>query len=481
MGKKVIVLGLDGASSNLLAPWIKAGYLPNLKKIVNGGVSGELVSCLPPVTSPNWKCYSTGKNPGKLGIFWWENIDCRNRKIRIPGERVYKNKEIWDYLSEHGKKVGVINVPLTYPPKKVNGYMISGAPDGKDENYTYPKKLEIRLKKEFNYKVNPRLLNFLKKGSKEAIEEILEIIETRFKVAEKLLREYDLDFLQLVIFYINALQHDFWDGEPVKRAWKLIDKNIGALHHEFKDYNFILVSDHGSNPIRQVFYINTWLEHQGYLKVKSMEVSKFLHRLGISQEGLVRVAEKLGIRNLGKLVPARLISYIPSEVGTIEQEHRVKNIDWEKTKVLASGQGPVYINLDKSIKEYKKFKDELIKKLEGVRNPITNQKIASKVYKGEDIYWGKFLSEAPDIVIDQSPGTHIRGGLGKESVFEIPRRWKAENMKKGIFIACGPDIKKGTVGDISILDVAPTILHLMDIPVSRDMDGKILKEIFRKG
>ena len=103
---KTIVIGLDGASFDLIDPWLRAGKLPNLQRLMDNGVKGRLKSCLPPTTSPNWKCYSTGKNPGKLGIFWWENIDFANRHIYIPTNRAH-TRELWDCLSENGMKAGV--------------------------------------------------------------------------------------------------------------------------------------------------------------------------------------------------------------------------------------------------------------------------------------------------------------------------------------------------------------------------------------
>ena len=117
-------------------------------------------------------------------------------------------------------------------------------------------------------------------------------------------------------------------------------------------------------------------------------------------------------------------------------------------------------------------------------NPKTGKKIARKVYRREEIYSGKYLPEAPDLIIDQNRGTHIRGGIGvgKKDVFEEPYRWKAENKREGIVIASGPDIRKGEkrLGRVSILDLAPTILHLMNIPIPDDMDGRVLTEIFKQ-
>ena len=319
---KMIVIGLDGASFELIEPWLRAGKLPNLKRLITNGVRGSSRSCLPPTTSPNWKCYSTGKNPGKLGIFWWENIDLINRRIYIPANRA-QTRELWDYLSESGMKAGVINMPLTYPPKQVNGFMIAGGPDAQDRHFTYPGELESRLKKEFKYEVHPVIRSDWRR-SDEAISRLMALMEKRFLVAKTLAKEYELDFLHLTIFYINSLHHDRWDDEVVERAWELIDRNIGMLISEFKDCNFIIMSDHGTNEINQVFYINSWLEKQGYLKTSgSLWLPRLLYRLGLNEQRLFAIAQKLHLSSiLKRVVPKKLRNNIPSAIGTMELEQR---------------------------------------------------------------------------------------------------------------------------------------------------------------
>jgi len=474
---KVLVIGLDGASFDLIEPWIKEGKLPNLERLIADGVRGRMKSCLPPTTSPNWKCYSTGKNPGKLGIFWWENIDFKNRRITIPSSRIH-SKEIWDYISESGGKVGVINTPLTYPPKKVNGFMIAGGPDAPDGNFTYPRELEPRLKNEFKYSVHPKVRSNWKQ-SEAAVEEALTLMERRFAAAKALAQEYELDFLHLTIFYINSLHHDLWNDRIVERAWRMLDRSIGELLREFSGCNVIIMSDHGSNEIHQVFYINTWLEKEGYLKTSgSLWLPRLLYRLGLNEENLFRAAQKLHLNKIiSKLLPAKVRDNIPSAIGTVEFEHKASKVIWERSKALASGQGPLYLNPANA-----DLREELITKLENFTNPLTGSKIARKVYRKEDVYHGEFLAEAPDIIIDQYPHTHIRGSIGNRRIFEQPQRWRAENTTEGIFIAHGPCFKQGTeASNISILDLAPTILHLMGIPIPADTDGKVLTEIFRDG
>jgi len=473
---KFIVFGLDGASFDLIDPWLNAGKLPHLQRLIKQGIRGRLKSCLPPTTSPNWKCYATGKNPGKLGIFWWENIDFQNKRVYIPTARAHA-REIWDYISESNRKVGIMNMPLTYPPRRVNGFVIAGGPDAPEKNYTYPKELETRLRREFGYKVHPVVrTNWWQ--SKEAIEKVIALIEKRFSVAKTLAREYKLDFLHLTIFYINSLHHDLWNDDSVARAWQAIDRNIGYLLEEFKESNFIIMSDHGSNEIHQVFYINTWLEKQGYLKIRSsVWLPRLLYRMGLNENNLFRIAQKLHlIQVIKKMVPRKILNNIPSAIGTVEMERKTDKIVWEKSKALGSGQGPLYLNSDETA-----LKEDLVQKLEDLTNPLTGQRISRHVYRKEDIYKGDFFSEAPDIIIDQSLHTHIRGSLGNKNVFEPQQRWRAENTTEGIFIASGPDFIEGIeVNNVSILDIAPTILHQMDIPVPADMDGRVLTEILRE-
>ena len=474
---KMIVIGLDGASFELIEPWLRAGKLPNLKRLITNGVRGSSRSCLPPTTSQNWKCYSTGKNPGKLGIFWWENIDLINRRIYIPTNRA-QTRELWDYLSESGMKAGVINMPLTYPPKQVNGFMIAGGPDAQDRHFTYPGELESRLKKEFKYEVHPVIRSGWRR-SDEAISRLMALMEKRFLVAKTLAKEYELDFLHLTIFYINSLHHDRWDDEVVERAWELIDRNIGMLISEFKDCNFIIMSDHGTNEINQVFYINSWLEKQGYLKTSgSLWLPRLLYRLGLNEQRLFAIAQKLHLSSiLKRVVPKKLRNNIPSAIGTMELEQKEAKIIWEKSRALGSGQGPLYLLADNAA-----LRNELTDKLQKLTNPSTGLKVARHVYQREDIYQGDFLPEAPSIIIDQYPHTHIRGSIGNKNIFEEPQRWRAENTTEGIFIASGPDFKQGIEAEnVTILDLAPTILYLMGVPVPDDLDGRVLLQILRKG
>ena len=117
---KTIVIGLDGATWNLIKPLVDKGKRPTIKKLMEGGCHGKLESSIPHVTFPAWKCYSTGKNPGKLDVYWWMNVDLSNRRFRVNMSSSFKSNEIWDILARHRYKSGVIGMPTTYPTKTIN-------------------------------------------------------------------------------------------------------------------------------------------------------------------------------------------------------------------------------------------------------------------------------------------------------------------------------------------------------------------------
>lgn len=136
--QKVVVIGIDGATFELIVPWIQNGKLPFLKRLKDEGVWGKLESTIPPVTFPAWKCYSTGKNPGKLGVYYWFSVDFYKKGYRFNNSLDFKSQEIWDYLGQNNYRVSIINMPSTYPPKKVNGFLISGMQASEDSLYTFP-------------------------------------------------------------------------------------------------------------------------------------------------------------------------------------------------------------------------------------------------------------------------------------------------------------------------------------------------------
>lgn len=472
--RTTVVFGLDGAHFELLEPWLEAGELPNVQRAIESGVTGDLQSVLPPVTSPNWKAYATGKNPGKIGIYWWENVDTDEQRVYYPHHRKHVNTEFWELLGEE-TGAGVVGVPTTYPPKSIEGFLVAGAPDGDDVDYTSPPELETELEAEFDYSVLKE--RRLADDVDVAAEEILDLIDLRFTVAKELLEENDVGFLQVTTFYINSLHHFLWDHEYTLEGWKIIDDHLGDFLDE--DYDVVLMSDHGSNEIQTVFHVNTWLEREGYLTTDT-EVADTLHSLGITTDRLIRLASKLGVHGLVKrLAPRWVLNYVPNDSGEVKREGKTANVDWEQSEALASGQGPIYLTVDESSPQYERLRSEIVQRLESLTDP-QGRPVATAVHRGEEIYEGEYLSDAPDLVIEQASNVHISGNIGRQEVFSAPTEdgWRGENKRSGLFVATGPSFNSGTVDDISILDLAPTLLHLNDVAIPEDMDGEVQVDVF---
>ena len=472
---RTFVVGLDGASWLLAEPWIEAGHLPNLADLRESGSYATSRSCLPPVTYPNWKCYSSGKNPGKHSVYWWERIDLDEERIDIMSGSDYKTAELWDYLNEAGQTAGVINMPSMYPPRDIDGYVVSGGPDAVegeyrslDSGYTSPTEFELQLVNEYDYQVHPDPLLSSNEETGEEVEEILRLLALRLEVARDIFEAESLDFTHVTLFYLNVLHHFFWDDEPVLRAWQLVDEWLGKLAE--LDANLVVMSDHGAAPTTTEFYINEWLAENGYL-TRRTGAEDYFQRVGVTRENALIIAKRLGlVDTLASTVPESIQELIPQSAGA-KRERKMELIVPRETKALASGQGPIYINPATDIEL---VREQLIADLKSVTDEH-GKPLFTGVHPASEVYDGPYVNIGPEIVIDQRPGVHINDGMGGNNVVTKPDRWAAENTPTGIFLANGPDFQaRGDIGEIAIQDMMPTILasHGVDIPT--DIDGAVL-------
>lgn len=471
-----IVLGLDGAGFELLNNWL-GEPLENIQKIKQEGISADLRPCYPPVTCPNWQCYAKSMNPGKLGVFWWEHIDTESTDIQNSSSATeFDGEFFWDYLQNPR---AVLNLPTSYPPTETNGVHVAGGPGAEQTNYTSPAEFETHLSNDYGYKVHPDNLSLLKKSDpyNDCIQEIQELIDTRFDVLTNLIKSGDYEFIHMSIFYINMLQHFYYDHEVVRKTWKVIDDRIGELIESSEIDNLFLMSDHGSNRVETWFRINSWLEQEGYL-VRERGVSDWLDTIGLTRERVRSVLGTLGIEWWARqLTPERIQRRLPDSEGTVDRSAKADLIDWDQSQAIASGQGPLYILADDPT-EREKISKELRKKLPQIRSPSGNT-VCPDVWRAEDVYDGPHVETGPDLVVEQAPGVHIDGGIGAEGVFADSYKWSGENSMKGIFMAIGDDITdEFSANRIKITDLGPTILHLHEQLIPEHMDGTVLTEIF---
>ena len=340
---QTIVIGLDGGNWPLINRWIDAGKLPNIEELRDEGSFGVSRSHLPPVTCPNWKCYASGKNPGKLGVYWWERINTEDQSMYLPDATDFTSPEVWDYVNDAGDRAGVMNLPMTYPPREVEGFMVAGGPRSRETNYTIPEELQAELEERFGYRVHPENVLTSNKDSEKEVEMIHKLLRIRLRAAKAMIDEQNLSFFHVTLFHLNVLQHYFWDGKPTQRAWEIIDEELEPFVEG--DYNLVLMSDHGCTEIDTVFYINQWLEQKGYLKTEG-SLSSRLHDIGITQERVASIVRSVGLeKHIRPLIPRSIIERFPTDEGVVREE-KLSMVDWENTKAIGSGQGLVYVVAD---------------------------------------------------------------------------------------------------------------------------------------
>ena len=474
---RTVVVGLDGSNWRLLEPWLADGTLPNLAALRAESSWAETESCLPPVTFPNWKCYSSGKNPGKFGVYWFERVDLAAGEIEVTNGADFETLELWDYLNDEGHRAGVVNMPTMYPPRDIDGPVVAGGPDAVEGEYrsisggyATPEGLAEDLEERFDYRVHPDPLLSSNDETGAEVDAILELLDKRFEVALSLLEEEDLSFVHVTLFYLNVLQHFFWDDEPTRRAYELIDEWVGRID-DMDDTNLVIMSDHGCAPTTTEFYVNEWLAENGY-QTRSASVDSVLQKVGIDRENALAAAKAVGaVDLLATVVPERLQQLVPQSAG-LKRDRKLEAMELSETRAVASGQGPIYLNPDFDTEH---VREELIADLEAVEDE--EGPLFDGVYRAEEVYEGPHLgeSDAPAVVVDQRDGVHVNDGVGGGDVLAGPDRWRAENTRNGLFLASGPDFEhRGELEQISITDMAPTLLAAAGCAVPTDMDGDVL-------
>src|SRR5918911_5639420 len=143
---KVICIGLDGATFDVIDPLVRRGRLPTLSGLLSAGTRAELRSTVPALSAPAWVSFMTGMNPGRHGVFHFRTMTRGALGSDLVGSWMYRGRKIFDEASRGGLRVSAFRVPMTYPPWPVNGVMVSGFPTPDPQtNFTYPETLGPRI------------------------------------------------------------------------------------------------------------------------------------------------------------------------------------------------------------------------------------------------------------------------------------------------------------------------------------------------
>jgi predicted AlkP superfamily phosphohydrolase/phosphomutase len=457
--KRVLLIGLDCAEPDLVFHrWLDE--LPNLRALYQRGAHGPLRSCDPPITVPAWSVMMSSKSPGMLGVYGFRNrADHSYDRYAIANSRAIKEDRLWEILSREGKRSIVIGVPGTYPPKPLEGLMVTDflTPDISCE-YTYPPELKAEIEEVVGeYILDVR--DFRSGNKAKILADIYEMTRKRFQLARHLIQKEDWDYFMMVEMGTDRIHHALWDNmDPAHRFYQAgnefetaihdyyveVDREIGELL-KLVDNNtdVLVVSDHGAKRMDGGICVNEWLMSNGYLAIRE------------KPEGAVPLS-------------------------------KVK-IDWPKTKAWGDGgyYARIFLNVAGrepegtiSPENYEKVRDELIAGLKSIRDE-NGHEIGTKVYRPEELYQ-EVRGVAPDLIVYfgdlywRSVGTI---GGGKLHTFENDTGPDGANHAQyGIimFQPAGGLTEAEVMTDANIVDVAPTVLRLLGLAIPADMEGKAL-------
>lgn len=497
IARKVLVIGLDGATFRVLRPLAERGLLPNLARLMAEGTSGTLLSTIPPVTAPAWSSFMTGVNPGAHGLFNWQKPWRKGEGRQWVTGRDIRAPKIWQLLGSQGKRVGIINLPLTYPPEPVNGFMISGLLTPKKQGkFTYPPDLQTKVEKisegyilDVDIMEGDRHLTTLS-GMNRLLDELDQATQKRTQVALALAEEYQPDVLILVYEAPDRIQHGLWrysaeshpsaaSGEEqakyqrVAETFRRLDESLGQLLSWADDETAVfVVSDHGFAPLRGIFYLNGWLAERGFLHYRPLPFS---------------------LRRRAKPILDGVRRFIPPSL--LQRGRRLFSpqsaIDWSRTQAYAGlpTENGIYINLQGrepqgmvSTQERDSLRTAIARQLVSIVDPASREPIVRKVYLGEEVYHGPYVQDTPDIVFELNPGykaSPLPSPTGQlEDASSLGRGF---HDREGILIAWGAGINPGNElleASISILDIAPTLFFALGLPVPQHMEGRVLRELF---
>ncbi|MBI3654381.1 MAG: alkaline phosphatase family protein [Acidobacteria bacterium] len=513
MSKKVLFIGLDGSTFDVLDPLMQQGLMPRLQRFIEDGVRSPLETTIPPITPTAWVSFATGTNPGKHGIF--EFLLRRKGSGKLPdmpvSARVRDGLPFWDILGNQGKPAIVTNMPVTYPPTMTNGVMVADflTPRGRSD-FTFPESLRQEIEAQFG-EYQLYITEVYTPGNVDKIlDQLFAELEYKTKVNLYLMQNYPWEIYVTHYWSTDRFQHELWhlldQTHPffdqkehdahigrINEYWSAVDATLGQLFDAIGDDTTVFMgSDHGFGPIKKFLCFNVWLLNEGLLVLKRDALTRFkkaLFRLGLTPDLAYRSAMKLGLAHLRLSVGVSNRSSLMKLANSLMLS--LDDVDWSRTVAFSKGNyGQMFINLKGREEhgivepgaEYERVLQDLTTRLKQLTDPETREPLIGDIWRREDLYSGAHTDESPDLQFLPTDMTNKPLGtldLTSNKFITPVYGNSGDHRMHGIMIGRGPDLQKGLrFHTARIIDYAPTILHAFGAEIPADMDGRVWEEIF---
>jgi predicted AlkP superfamily phosphohydrolase/phosphomutase len=499
VGRRLLLVGWDGATFDVVLPLLAARRLPVLAELVRRGSHAPLASTVPPITPTAWTTVFTGKNPGKHGIYDFLELDPATYARRPVHVDRHREKTLWALLGDSGRRSIVLDVPFTFPPRPLNGLMLTGyaTPRTPDTAFTYPPDWRAVLPATLHDQIRVALPRHRFDRSQAFVEEWRELMDGRRRLLAYLARHEPWDLFFTVFSITDTMAHVFWTflepahpnyeraeapafREALFGAYEQADAALGALLEAAGDEaNVLVMSDHGFGSVYTRQFLFERLAAGGFLAYSGggsggPDVRGRLLRLLLAaytrapalrelvkgmrperKELLGRTLQQSGLMPENAAVDTARSPLLPTDFGLqlwANSRDRFPNgplAPAEKEALLAAAS----------------------EQLLAARAP-DRQPVVAATYRGAQLYQGPEAWAAPDLVVELANFYRPDGPVARNPHLE------GGHTPDGILVAAGPDIASGEdLAGPRLADLAPTVLHLMGEAVPPDMDGRVLGEL----
>ncbi len=508
---KVFVLGLDGATWDILEPLAGSGALPNLARLRAQGVSGTLQSIFPPLSPVAWTGVMTGKNSGKHGVFEFLEYEHNPLGGRVNSSRAIKADLVWEIAGRHGKATVAGGVPMSYPPRRAPGFYLGdflSPPHAAD--FASDPAILAELEAHLGMPYRPWSTAVHDGGHEaEVLAELTDFLDHHLKAVRFLMNRCDWDLFMYDLMATDRIQHELWHAwDPSHRLaigrdlskvrdgflafWSRLDDGIGQIEADLPaDTALILMSDHGFGPIDWYVNFNVWLLEQGFIALDDsfyVRQKHWFYRRGVTPEWFYGLMAKFGFaQNRVSRFRGKQLSKLDQWADEVFLSKR--HIDWSKTRAYAQGNfGQIFLNQKGrqpqgcvAPEDARPLLNDLKARLQELQHPETGEPLVERVFERDELYQGPHTKLAPDLTVVLGDWRYRTIGLYDFTTNKvIPPAFgpTGDHRMEGVLVASGPAFRAGaTPQGATLLDIAPTILHLLGVPIPDDMDGRVLDEL----
>jgi len=474
---RILLIGIDGLSLELVRQWASDGHLPHLREMLAAGSSGPLRST-PEFSSPQaWPSLITGVNPGKHGIFSFLQPVPGTYQVRRITSADIQVPTIFSLLSAAGSQLACLNIPCTYPMEQLNGIGVAGwlCPSLGHKGATWPPELAGELRQRFGkYPFHAEIKHYALRGYYDrAVKAALTQLHKKSEIGKYLYQRQSWDLFAIAFVETDAIQHYFW--------------HLSDPSHPQHD-----PKDHGAARYnRGRTYMPNLLRAAGLTVDKPPRPAVAITALGR------KLSERLQ-RLLPKAVKMQLYN-TPLGRRAVESffsRRLTENINWEQTQAYSYyWETAPWVNLrgrqPQGIvapgEQYEQVRAQLSELISSARDAATGQPAASRVFRREELYAGPHLDAIPDIGVQWNEKITLKGPLiadfqghrlEVEPAITVPGI-TGGHAPEGTVIVYGPRVRSGAqIAQARIEDITPTLLRLLGQPVPGYMDGEALDECF---